>query len=154
MWVAVLAAQGPDWIEVICGALGARAKPELWSHAFPFVLLGAVAASVLVRRRTGSWGAALATLAVYLSHPLVDLVTGHKQFWLGGPPVGLRLRNRAVPDFCIQGSVCVLGWLAYRRSLPPHVRQRGLVTMLLVALLAVQGASDLVVYAHLIVPDP
>ena len=145
LWLVVLAAQAPDWVEVICGALGARANAELWSHAFPFVVLGAAVAAVLVRLWTRSTGAALVTFAVYLSHPLADLVTGYKPLWLGGPPVGLRFIDRPVPDFVVQGSLCVLGWLLYRRSLPPNVRRRVIATAPLVTLLAVQAVSDLVV---------
>ena len=145
VWVAVLAAQAPDWVEVICAGLGARASAQLWSHAFPFVLLGAAAAAILVRLRTRSPGAALATFAVYLSHPLADLVTGYKPLWLGGPPLGLWFIDRPVSDFVVQSSLCVLGWLVYRRSLPPHVRRRLMAAAPLVALLALQGVSDLVV---------
>lgn len=148
LWVAVVASQAPDWIAVILSGLGARASAELWSHAVPFVLLGAGAAAVIVRLLTRSSGAALATLAVYLSHPLADLVTGHKPLWSGGPPVGLWLIDRAVPDFLVQSSLCVLGWVLYRRSLPPHVRRRLTAAVPLVALLALQGVSDLVVFVR------
>ena len=145
LWVAVLAAQAPDWVDVLCLAVGAHKNAELWSHAFPFILPGAVAAAVIVRLWTRSTGAALVTFGVYLSHPLADLVTGHKPLWSGGPPLGLWLIDRPVPDFLIQASVCVFGWLLYRRSLAPPVRRRVMVTVLLVALLALQGVSDLVV---------
>ena len=145
VWAAVLAAQAPDWVEVICGGLGARASAELWSHAFPFVLLGAAVAAVFVRLGTRSTGAALVTFAVYLSHPLADLVTGYKPLWLGGPPVGMRFIDRPVPDFVVQGSLCLLGWVVYRRSLPPHMRRRLVVAAPLVMLLLLQGVSDVVV---------
>ena len=148
VWVAVLAAQAPDWIEVICGGLGAGASAQLWSHAFPFVVLGAGAAAILVRLWTRSTGAALVTFAVYLSHPLADLVTGYKPLWLGGPPVGLRFIDRPIPDFVVQGSLCLLGWLLYRRSLPSHVRRRVIAAAPLVTLLAVQAVSDLVVFVR------
>jgi hypothetical protein len=148
LWVAVLASQAPDWIEAIFGGLGAGASAQLWSHAFPFVLLGAGAAAIIVRLWTRSLGAALVTFAVYLSHPLADLVTGYKPLWLGGPPVGLWFIDRPLPDFLVQSSLCVLGWLLYRRSLPPHVRRRLIAAAPLVALLALQGVSDFVVFAR------
>lgn len=148
LWVAVLAAQAPDWVEVICAGLGARASAQLWSHAFPFVLLGAAAAAILVRLRMRSSGAALAAFAVYLSHPLADLVTGYKPLWSGGPPLGLWLIDRPVPDFVVQSSLCVVGWVIYRRSLSPDVRRRVIAAAPLVALLALQGVSDLVVFVR------
>ena len=148
LWVAVLAAQAPDWVEVICAGLGARASAQLWSHAFPFVLLGASAAAILVRLRMRSSGAALAAFAVYLSHPLADLVTGSKPLWSGGPPLGLWLIDRPVPDFVVQSSLCVVGWVIYRRSLSPDVRRRVIAAAPLVALLALQGVSDLVVFVR------
>jgi hypothetical protein len=148
LWMAVLASQAPDWIEAICGGLVGRATAELWSHAFPFVLPGAALAAIIVRLWTRSPGAALVTFAVYLSHPLADLVTGHKPLWLGGPPVGLWFIDRPVPDFVVQSSLCVLGWVAYRRSLPPHTRRRVIAAAPLVALLALQAASDFIVFAR------
>jgi hypothetical protein len=148
LWVLVLAAQGPDWVEVLCGGFGTRERIQLWSHAFPFVLVGAVAAAIIVRLSIRASGPAWITFAVYLSHPLADLVTGYKPLWLGGPSVGLQFIDRPVPDFIVQGSLCLLGWLLYRRSLPPHVRRRVIVAAPLVTLLAVQAASDLVVLAR------
>ena len=148
LWVLVLAAQAPDWVEVMCGGLGTRASTQLWSHAFPFVLIGAVAAAGLVRLWTRSSSAALVAFAIYLSHPLADLVTGHKPLWLGGPPIGLQLIDRPVPDFVVQSALCILGWVFYRRSLQPGVRGRLIAAAPLVMLLALQGASDLVVLAR------
>jgi membrane-bound metal-dependent hydrolase YbcI (DUF457 family) len=148
LWVVVLAAQAPDWVELIFGGRGTRASAELWSHAFPFVLVGAGAAAIFVRLWTRSSGLALVTFAVYLSHPLADLVTGYKPLWLGGPPVGLQFIDRPVPDFLVQGSLCIAGWLLYRRSLPPHVRRRVIAAAPLVTLLAVQAASDFVVHVR------
>lgn len=145
LWVVVLAAQAPDWVELIFGARGTRASAELWSHAFPFVLVGAGAAAIFVRLWTRSSSLALVTFAVYLSHPLADLVTGYKPLWLGGPPVGLQFIDRPVPDFLVRGSLCIAGWLLYRRSLPPHVRRRVIAAAPLVTLLVVQAASDFVV---------
>ena len=132
----------------MCGGLGTRASTQLWSHAFPFVLIGAVAAAGLVRLWTRSSGAALVAFAIYLSHPLADLVTGHKPLWLGGPPIGLQLIDRPVPDFVVQSALCILGWVFYRRSLQPGVRGRLIAAAPLVMLLALQGASDLVVLAR------
>jgi len=145
LWVAVVASQAPDWVEVICVGLGAGATAQLWSHAFPFVLLAAVVAATVVRLWTRSTGAALVTFAVYVSHPLADLVTGHKPLWLGGPPIGLWFIERPAADFVVQSALCILGWVIYRRSLPPHVRGRLIAVAPLVTLLALQGVSDLVV---------
>ena len=145
LWVLVAAAQGCDWVEVVFDVAGAGADSSVWSHAFPFVALAALAVGALVAVWKRSLGATLLVVAVYLSHPIADLATGYKPLWLGGPPVGLHFITRPVADLVVQGSLCVIGWVIYLRSLPPH-RWRLLTFAPLGLVLSFQAVSDLVLY--------
>jgi hypothetical protein len=40
--------------------------------------------------------AAATVMMVYLSHPVLDYVTGNKPLWLGGPSMGLGVIQRPV----------------------------------------------------------
>jgi hypothetical protein len=148
LWVLVVAAQGCDWAEALLDIAGAGTASSLWSHAFPFVVLAALAAGVLVALWKRSFGAALLVAAVYLSHPVADLVTGYKPLWLGGPPLGLHFIQRPVADLIVQASLCVIGWAIYVRSLPPSRPRRLLTSAPLALLLSFQAMSDLVLYAR------
>ena len=66
---------------------------------------------------------------------------------VGRAPAGLWFIDRPIPDFVVQGSLCLLGWLVYRRSLPP-CRGRVIAAAPLVTLLALQAVSDLVVFVR------
>jgi hypothetical protein len=52
------------------------------------------------RRGGGLWkrsvSAAATVMMVYLSHPMLDYVTGNKPLWLGGPSMGLGVIQRPV----------------------------------------------------------
>lgn len=148
LWLLVAAAQGCDWVEVVFDAVGARAHSGLWSHAYPFVLVAACAAALLVGIWKRSVSAGLIVLAVYLSHPLADLVTGYKPLWLGGPPVGLHFIERPVADLVVQGSVCVIGWALYTRTLRRTPARRALLIVPLAALLTLQGIADVILYGR------
>jgi hypothetical protein len=154
LWILVAASQACDWVEVLIDAAGGRAHAELWSHAFPFVMVPAAIFAIAVGAWKRSLGAAAVLLAVYLSHPAADLVTGYKPLWLGGPDVGLHYINRPIADFVTQATVCVLGYALYRRSLPA-VRARRLLTLApLAVLLALQALSDFIVYVRRRAPAP
>lgn len=148
LWVLVAAAQGCDWVEVACDAVGARSNSGVWSHAYPFVLVAACTAALLVGVWKRSASAGLIVLAVYLSHPLADLVTGYKPLWVGGPPVGLHFIDRPLADLLVQGSACVIGWALYARTLRQSRARRSLLIAPLVALLTLQGISDAILYGR------
>ena len=148
LWVLVASAQACDWVEILFDSSAGRVRSELWSHAYPFVLIAAGVAAVLVGIWKRSPRAALLVLAVYLSHPFADLVTGYKPLWAGGPPLGLRFIDRAVADFVVQSFFCIVGWAIYSRSLRLGAARRMLIVAPLVALIMLQSVSDLVVYVR------
>lgn len=179
LWLLVLAAQGPDWGDALNGVLGvAPADPGWAPHGFPLVLIGitltaALAGRLVGRRRGRSAGrrAALLTAVVYLSHWVVDWVTGIKPTWPGGPLTGLDWYSRPGHDLALESLTVLVGWavwrsspgllLAGRRRMRDTVRQRApgrepvpehdprdaLAWALLATLLALQLGVDLV-HAH------
>jgi hypothetical protein len=142
LWSLVAISQACDWVEFVTYSRTPAVPRELYSHAFPFVIIGAGAAAVAVGLWKRSPRAAAIALALYLSHPLLDLVTGFKPLWLGGPPVGLEFIYRPVADFVTQGLLCAVGVVVYRQSLPETRRRRIATIAPLALLLALQAASD------------
>jgi hypothetical protein len=139
----LLAAQAPDWIALTVALFGVRDPLELWSHSVFAVAAGAAALSVayLWRRRDSS-GAAL-LFAAYLSHPLLDLLTGRKPPWLGAQPVGACLYHLPALDFVVEAAVLAAGWLVYYRSgRRAGTFVRGAAWWMLPALLGCQALVD------------
>ena len=142
LWVFVLASQGCDWVEVLVHPITPRSQPDVYSHAYPFVLVAAALAAALVWVWKRSTAAALSVLAVYLSHPLADIVTGIKPLWLGGDHVGFGLIQQPGPDFLTQAALCIVGFAIYWRSIPEARRRSVWSAAPLVFLLGLQGAGD------------
>ena len=146
--VLIFASQGCDWVELVARVFFRHSQAEVYAHAFPFVLLGAGGAAMLVWLRMRSVGAALTVMAVYLSHVAGDYVTGFKPLWLGGPDVGLQLFGRPLADFVFQSLLCFVGVAVYARSFSAgHTRLRRLaITLPLVLLIPLQAVGDMVLY--------
>ena len=142
LWVLVLAVQACDWVELATHRLTPPGAPDLYSHAFPFVMVAAMIAAGVVWVWKRSTGAAVTVLVLYLSHPFADYFTAHKPLWLGGPSVGLDLIDRPLADFIVQAALCVIGAALYRRSLPPARRRRIAAAAPLVVLLVLQALAD------------
>lgn len=143
LWTLILVSQACDWVEILAYPATRGANPDLYSHTFPFVLAGGIAAAAAVWVWKRSAGAATIALALYLSHPLLDFVTAIKPMWVNGPPVGFGLIKHPATDFVLQAAVCAVGFAVYRRSLPRAVRRQVANAAPFVLLLALQGISDL-----------
>jgi hypothetical protein len=76
-----------------------------------------------------------------LLHLPLDLVTGHKIFWPGGPLLGLHLYRRPVLDFAVEVPILVAGWWLLRRA--GHGPRWATATAMIVALVLGQGMFDL-----------
>lgn len=142
LWALIAIAQACDWVEFVVYPHTPGTPSDLYSHAFPFVVIGAVTAALAVWLWKRSARAAAIAMALYLSHPLLDFVTGLKPLWLGGPSVGLGFIYRPMADFVTQGLVCAVGVAVYCQSLPPARRRQIAAVAPLVFLLALQAASD------------
>lgn len=119
-----------------------RTSCELYTHAFPAVLLlaGAMAAlawSIWHRRITAILAGTLVVV-----HVVCDTLTGYKKFWIGGPDMGLSLFNHEVADFALESSMMMLAWIILRRA--RDAPRWATHPTAIVALLIVQALFDLV----------
>ncbi len=141
MAVLVVAAFGPDWVELFLGLFLGRAAGEMYSHFIPGVLIGAAAAALLfevVFRRRGSRWVAIA----WLSHWPADFLTAHKPLIDPGHVIGLDFYDLPLVDFSIEATLVVAcAWL-YARTYAPEHRQRRWVAAAAVALVLIQGVLD------------
>jgi hypothetical protein len=138
LWILVLATQGCDWVQAVACVAASPATSAIRSPSVPAVVVLAAALGVASYLVTGDRGVAALTGTVVVSHLLADYVTGVKPTWPGGPMIGLDLYAHPMGDLVSETAVLVVGWLLYRRSLPPHARSSGLTWALLVVLAGAQ----------------
>ncbi len=142
LWLGVIAAQGCDWVDVWLIDFARDPRHAMLSHSLPAVAIGATLLGLLAWVITRSAGAALAVLPIYASHWVLDLITGTKPTWPGGPEIGLDLYARPGVDFLLEAAVVAVGWWLYRASLPERRRVAPVLLALLIALIAMQGLAD------------
>jgi hypothetical protein len=148
LFVLVVVSQACDWVELGARAFVPQPAAEVYSHAFPFIVIAAGIAALLVWLWKRSLGAALTVMALYLSHAPADFITGFKPLWWGGPYVGLGLTGRPGADFMVQATLCACAIAVYSRSLTAHrtrLRQVAIASPL-VLLLLLQALSDVVLH--------
>lgn len=138
LWLLVVATQGCDWIQALACVAAPEGTSAMWSHSVPAVATLAAALALGSYLITGDRGVAALAGAVAISHALADYVTGVKPTWPGGPMIGLDLYSFPLGDLAVETTVLILGWLLYRRSLPPESRASRLAWALLVLLGATQ----------------
>ena len=138
----VIAAFGPDWLELLFMIPVKREGMAVFTHSIPAVLIGGVLAAVLysAARRPGSGTIFLA----WVLHWPADLFTGRKPLVFSEPLIGLDLYKIPAIDFALESLVVVIGCALYARALPPRGELRRVVVILGAALIALQGALDLV----------
>jgi hypothetical protein len=142
LWLLVLAAQGCDWLDVVFGQLLRVEDRSLWTHSIPSVAVGALAAACVALLLTRSRQAMLLVGGVYISHILVDYLTGYKPLFLDGRVFGLGLYARPAIDFALEAAIIGIGWWLFRASAPPARRADPVLGALLVALLGLQLVAD------------
>lgn len=118
-----------------------RTACVMYTHAMPAVFVLAAGAAFLAweifhRRSTAFLVAGLVVL-----HVAMDLVTGHKAYWPGGPELGLALYDRQLADFALESGLMVFAWATLRRT--PDAPRAAVHPAALVLLLALQGGMDL-----------
>ena len=140
--------------------LGATFAPDIWrlalagsgyawwpsntlSHALPWsaiiaVVLASIAWLVL---RDGTVAILVALLAV--SHIALDMVSGWKPLWIGGPN-GLNVQRLALTEFILEGSLAGLGWFLLRGAKKPGwlATRTALAVMLVVQLAYLKRTYD------------
>jgi hypothetical protein len=106
----------PDVLDVGYALAGICSPYGLYSHTVHAAVLTAAVLGGGAFLATGSRGGGLLTALVVLAHLPLDLVTGHKIFWPGGPLIGLHLYRRPLLDFVVEVPILVAGWWLLRRS--------------------------------------
>lgn len=115
LWLVPVAI-APDILDFVYVALGICSPYGLYSHTVPAAALTGAVLGGIAFLATGSRAAGLVTAALVLAHLPLDLVTGHKIFWPGGPLLGLDLYRRPLLDFLIELPLALAGWWLLRRS--------------------------------------
>ncbi len=139
LWLLLLAAQIPDWLDA--GACIADINPGPYGiHTHGLVAVGgaAVICALFAYAVTRDVVAALIVAVVVVSHWGLDLFTGVKPTWPGGPVLGLQLYSRPLIDVALETATILAGWLLYRRTLPERVRGSGWTYATLFSLCALQ----------------
>ncbi len=144
LWLMILAAQAPDWIDAARCAAGARnVASGLWSHSLPAIAITATLFAAAWALSGGRGSGSFLLAALVTSHVLADYITGSKPTWPGGPVIGFALYSHPLLDLAVEVGVVVAGWLLYRRSLSPSARSSPLVLAALAIMLFLQTASDI-----------
>ena len=115
LWLVPVAI-APDILDFAYVAMGICSPYGLYSHTVPAAVLTGAVLGGIAFLATGSRTAGLVTAAVVLAHLPLDLVTGHKIFWPGGPLLGLYLYQRPFLDFLVEVPIALVGWGLLRRS--------------------------------------
>jgi hypothetical protein len=110
------AAVAPDLLDVAYALTGVCSPYGLYSHTIPAAALVAAVLGGGAFLATSSRVAGLVTAAMVLTHLPLDLVTGSKIYWPGGPVLGLALYGRPLLDFLVEVPLVLGGWWMLRRS--------------------------------------
>ena len=113
----------------------------MYTHAFPAVLVLAAAAAALAWAIWHRRATALLVGVLVIVHVAFDFFTGHKPYWIGGPPLGLALFRFHLLDFAIESLMVLAGWVLLRRS--PNPPRVAISYLALLAMLAIQLTFDL-----------
>jgi hypothetical protein len=145
--VLLVATYTPDWVDSGLCLAGAYNPQGMMSHSMPAIFLFSLIGLIGYGATTRDWTGAFLLSAVIVSHYLLDLVTGYKPTWPGGPMLGLQLYERPVLDFLAEGVVIIVGALLYARTLPRRERPWVDLSIMAGALLVLQLSIDV---AHLL----
>lgn len=118
-----------------------RTSCELYTHAMPAVFVLAAGAGVLSWEIYHRRSTANLVVGLVLLHVAMDLVTGFKPFWPGGPSLGLHLYTHPLADFVLEAILATTGWLLLRRT--ADAPRAAVHPAALALLLTIQGGMDL-----------
>jgi membrane-bound metal-dependent hydrolase YbcI (DUF457 family) len=123
----LVASLAPDLLRLVLEAAGVNQwSSNEYSHLLPWsALLAAGCALVtLAWRRDGA--GALVIFAVVLSHIALDMVSGYKPLWEGGPS-GANLQRYQQLELVVESTLMLGGWWLLRRREPRARASRVLV---------------------------
>ena len=137
----VLAAYGPDWLELVLGLTRGRSTMALYTHYLPGLLAGALGAAalyVILFRRPGGW----IILAAWLLHWPADFFTAHKGLLSPTDRIGVDLYNLPGADFVLEASLVMICCALYARTFAHSPAQRRWVLAMAAALMTLQAMLD------------
>lgn len=143
-WLLV-ATMAPDIWRLVLSAAGVAWWPSnMFSHTLPWSGVLAVAFASLSWLVLRDARVAMIVLALVAAHIGLDMISGWKPLWIGGPS-GLDLEQAEPAEFILEA---VLGWIGWR-LLPRAQAPRWLTTkMALLVMLAVQATYLGTTYAR------
>ena len=147
LWLLIVAAFGSDLVEGLVAALNVSDPTRVWSHSVPAAVGAGIALAAMWKATGGSWRGAAIIVLTAASHTLLDFTTAVKTVWPGARPVGMHLYSHAYLDFLVEGTVCVVGWMVWRASLPVEARGRRIAWIALGTLLVAQAVAS----AHILI---
>jgi hypothetical protein len=134
----VVATMAPDLARLMLAATPTASRLDLnrYTHYLPWSLLLAAALGLLawLVRRDGR--TALVVGMLVLSHVALDMISGRKPLWYGGP-WGLEIQRYQQVELLIEAALLVAGWRLLRRVEPRTLLARRSV---LAALLVIEAA--------------
>jgi hypothetical protein len=131
----------PDVLDLAYAITGVCSPYGLYSHTVPAAALTAAVLGGIAYLASGSRVAGLVTAGVVLAHLPLDLVTGRKIFWPGGPMLGLSVYERPLLDFIVEIPIALGGWWLMRRG--GRAPRWATVAAAAAALVVCQGVFDL-----------
>ncbi len=150
LWLLLVAAQLPDWVDVgICATGGSRGVAGLHSHGFFSIAVSIGVLGTVYLLASRDWVGALVIALTTVSHYALDLLTGIKPTWTGGPIIGLGLYKDPVVDAVLEGATILIGWLLYRYTLPKERRNSIFTYAILLSLILFQAAAGIAFYLKL-----
>jgi hypothetical protein len=127
----IVATMAPDLARLALDAMGiSRWFRNEYSHLLPWSLLLAVGLAALAFLFRRDVAAALVVGVLVLSHIALDMVSGRKPLWLGGP-VGLDVQRYQQLELVIEAVLLFVGWRLLRRREPTLLATRRIVLALL-----------------------
>lgn len=139
LWLLPLSV-APDLLDLGYALAGICSPYGLYSHTVPAAALTAAVLGGIAFLATGSRSAGVVSAAVVLAHLPLDVVTGSKIYWPGGPLIGLHLYQHPLLDFIAEVPIALAGWWLLRRS--GHGPRWTSVAAVAFGLVLVQGVFD------------
>lgn len=134
----VVATMAPDLTRLALAALPNASRLDLnrYSHYLPWSFVLAVALGLLAWLLRRDARTAVLVGVIVLSHVALDMISGRKPLWYGGPS-GLEVQRYQQLEMVIEAALLGAGWWLLRRAEPKALFAR---RSMLAALLVIEAA--------------
>jgi hypothetical protein len=133
----------------VCSLGMDRGPAGLYTHGLATIGALAITLAVVYAITSGDALGGFVVCVTVVSHYVLDLVTGIKPTWAGGPIIGLGLYNRVLPEVGLEVATILIGWLLYRRMARSEERAPWTVYAVLLSLIAFQAIGAAAFYLNL-----